>query len=522
MPSHDIPLTAPSAPPNLLLICRPHSFFISSIFALLLTASALSQPLQREWVRNYSLLSTNINKPVAIAVGPDGNVVVAGSSQNPEGDFDYEVIKYRPNGDEAWKIRYGSPADDQLRGMTIDPNGNIIITGTTDTVKYTAEGFFVWVASLGGRALIANSNFVYVTGLSDTDIVTVQLDNTDTEGNELWRRVFDGRIHREDIGQAITLDPAGNIYVAGQAKYPDCTDGICVARFAVLSYSPEGVQRWVQDDLNVGQKREVTVTSLLVHSDTSVYVCGNPSGVSEPYIAKFNPNGALVWSGHSSAPVVTGMIENRSTHNVLVTGRRGTTDINANPAIVASYSGTGTRTQIWSYLRPVGGENVNEGSALAQDSVGNVFVAGYSFNGYSTNGLSTYALLLAKISPTGTQLGLDRFNSPNAGSNFGTALAVDTNDNVYVTGYVLNTQGGSEFVTVKYSAPPKIEKKTSGAMQLQFRTSPGQPYAIEATTNFLNWLGLTTNIADANGLIQFDDTNAVTIPYRFYRGNASP
>jgi hypothetical protein len=59
-------------------------------------------------------------------------------------------------------------------------------------------------------------------------------------------------------------------------------------------------------------------------------------------------------------------------------------------------------------------------------------------------------------------------------------------------------------------------------MHVQFHTNPGQRYSIEASSDFLNWQGVMTNNADANGLIQFDDTNAPAIPFRFYRGNSAP
>jgi hypothetical protein len=117
--------------------------------------------------------------------------------------------------------------------------------------------------------------------------------------------------------------------------------------------------------------------------------------------------------------------------------------------------------------------------------------------------------------------GSNKIHPPNP-NYFGTALAIDQNDNVNVTGYVLNIQGGSEFVTIKYSAAPKIEKKPSGAMHLEFHTLPGRQYSLEGTTNFLNWENLITTTADSNGIVQFDDTNAPTIPYRFYRGSYFP
>ena len=131
-------------------------------------------------------------------------------------------------------------------------------------------------------------------------------------------------------------------------------------------------------------------------------------------------------------------------------------------------------------------------------------------------------MFTAKLTLTGQQIGLDRYVSPGKVSNFAVAAAVDASDNIYATGYTVNAQGGTEWVTVKYPAPPKIEKKASGAMHLEFRTMPGQQYSLEASTNFLNWVNLVTSTADANGIVQFDDTNAPTIPYRFYRGSYFP
>ncbi|HEY6229096.1 MAG TPA: hypothetical protein VI282_18400 [Verrucomicrobiae bacterium] len=99
----------------------------SSIVAALLSNMVFAQPLQREWVKSYFNVQTKFNQPSAIALGPDGNIVVAGTSQNAAGDLDYEVIKYKPNGDEAWRTRYGSTnsGNDELRSMTLDSNGNI-------------------------------------------------------------------------------------------------------------------------------------------------------------------------------------------------------------------------------------------------------------------------------------------------------------------------------------------------------------------------------------------------------------
>jgi hypothetical protein len=82
--------------------------------------------------------------------------------------------------------------------------------------------------------------------------------------------------------------------------------------------------------------------------------------------------------------------------------------------------------------------------------------------------------------------------------------------------------GPGLFRTGGSSGTPSIYSKWRPFHALEFHSTPGQPYSIEATTNFFDWQSLITNTTDANGLIQFDDTNAPSIPYRFYRGNATP
>jgi hypothetical protein len=51
---------------------------------------------------------------------------------------------------------------------------------------------------------------------------------------------------------------------------------------------------------------------------------------------------------------------------------------------------------------------------------------------------------------------------------------------------------------------------------LQAQGTPGESFDIQASTNLLNWLDLGSVLADTNGLIQFDDTNAPVFPSRFY------
>jgi hypothetical protein len=166
------------------------------------------QALQREWVRSFSVSAARTNQSFAIALAPDGNVVIGGSVVNESNNVDYVVVKYRPNGTVAWEARYDSGGEDVPRSMTLDPAGNVIVTGTSKTVKYSSAGVFRWASPSPGRSVVANTNFVYVTGGSDIDFHTVQLANNDSNGTNIWTKTFDGGIGGMDVSYIAGLNNA--------------------------------------------------------------------------------------------------------------------------------------------------------------------------------------------------------------------------------------------------------------------------------------------------------------------------
>ena len=62
---------------------------------------------------------------------------------------------------------------------------------------------------------------------------------------------------------------------------------------------------------------------------------------------------------------------------------------------------------------------------------------------------------------------------------------------------------------------------TNGNLEVTFGGIPGEIYTIEATQNLnpiVNWVPVATNlVADANGLLKYVDTQARTLPARFFR-----
>jgi subtilisin family serine protease len=73
--------------------------------------------------------------------------------------------------------------------------------------------------------------------------------------------------------------------------------------------------------------------------------------------------------------------------------------------------------------------------------------------------------------------------------------------------------------------PPTIsgsQGPVPGQFRLQLHGSPGQSYAISASTDLVNWTSLSTNTLPASGLSSFIDTGVSNQQRRYYRAASSP
>ncbi len=203
----------------------------------------------------------------ALAIHGNGKTVVAGYNQiGPGNPGDFAVARYNPDGslDTAFNgtgkatTDFGN-SDDRGNGVAIQPNGKIVVVGTSDyvnepgmaIVRYRADGLLD--PSFGGDGMVTTplqyshgravalqpDNRILVAGESNNSFVLVRLDSDgsldSTFGtNGIATTTVDSTIGDQPTVRGIDIRPDGKIVIAGGLNNVDTWE------FAVLRYNSDG------------------------------------------------------------------------------------------------------------------------------------------------------------------------------------------------------------------------------------------------------------------------------------------
>ncbi|MCC3155358.1 SBBP repeat-containing protein [Hymenobacter sp. BT770] len=429
-----------------------------------------AQYVAQEWFQRYNGAVNNINSAKDLAVDGQGNVYVTGSSGG-----DYATLKYGPDGTLLWERRYNGPGngEDAAQALAVDAQGNVYVTGNSDgpnrgysrdyaTLKYGPDGTLLWDRLYNGPAnlideakdlAVDGQGNVYVTGDSWGQYGTLKYG---PDGTLLWERLHRGAGNRIDEVSALAVDAQGNVYVTGEGytdpTKPYTTDVSCIT----LKYGPDGTLLW-ERGYNGPNRSWASGTDIAVDAAGNAYVTATAAG--DYATLKYGPDGTLLWGQRYNGPnnsfdqaralAVDGQ------GNVYVTGDTGS------EYATLKYGPDGTL--LWE-RRYRGADNSRDvATALAVDGQGNVYVTGGS-EGVYPNTLYKLDYATLKYGPDGTLLWEQRYNGPNTLNDVATALAVDAQGNVYVTGEsttyftIGSTYRKSNYATLKYSqaTPPVL------------------------------------------------------------------
>ena len=282
---------------------------------------------------------------------------------------------------------------------------------------------------------VDHSSNIVVVGSSfiggNTDYFIVKYDSS---GTILWLDTLDNG--DEDYAQAIAVDNNNNIIVTGYSMINGDYD------FYTVKYDSNGSILW-QDTLDnyglydiargvaVDHAQNVIVTGYCDIGDDCVYLT-----------VKYDPTGAVIWTdtlnngSYDSAFDVA--VDN--TDNIIVTGYTST-GVN-NDYFTVKYDSSGTL--LWQDTIDV--YQYDQAYGIVVDNRQNIIVTGCS--GESSE---DYDFFSVKYNANGTVLWADTLDHEN-NDDVAYDIAVDNNNNIYITGYSLPLSGDYDFYTVKYDS----------------------------------------------------------------------
>jgi len=480
-----------------------------TIGLLLLASGVLAGPVE-EWVARYNGTGNGGDSGSDLAVDAEGNVYVTGGSKGSGTSYDFTTIKYDSDGNLLWVSRYsaseiGSGSPDAL---AIDAEGSVYITGESSgagtsydyaTVKYDSDGNELWVSRYDGPgswwdfsealAVDADRN-VYVAGWSagtetHFDYATIKYGH---DGNEIWVRRYNGEGNGNEEAKALAVDGEGNVYVTGYS------DGTGTSRdYATVKYDPNGNQLWVARYNGPANYRDVA-EAIGLDAQCNVYVTGwSFLSSTEWDIAtiKYDSSGIELWvaryNGFSYGSHTARALAVDQCGDVFVTGSRYIDSLRTDYTTI-KYDTHGQQLWVAGYNGP--GDSNDGPYAIVVDSFGAAYVSGGS------KGAGTWwDYATVKYDPHGNELWVARYNGPGNDEDVATALALDADGNVYVTGSSLGTGTSYDFATIKYSQLTGIKTDLAD----------GIPYDLSLTC-YPNPFNTTTNI-----IYSLPETGRVTL-----------
>lgn len=388
--------------------------------------------------------------------------------------------------DFNWVIQGSGSLRDVAYDLTVDPAGNIYLTGESFSstltfpgktltmasgtgncdfflVKFNPQGTAIWGIKGGGSLtdrgygvtldhqgeVLTTGHFFGTAGFGpytltssgNLDCFTAKLD---TAGNYLWMK--EGKSVSQVSTRNIATDGSGNVIIVGY--YGSATvDSVRFDSVKVITngqrdcfiakYNNDGVIQWAKtgggivsgeqaNDVTADAAGNIYVTGIFADTATFSGTVLNGNGGSEAFIVKYNPNGQLAWA------------------------------------------------------RSIGGAKSDDGAGIALDGMGNLYVSGRFdssavFGTTNIIGNGGYDAFLVKYDTAGNFIWVKY--GGGTGTDYLKGIECDPQGNIFGVGYfsaqatfgsdTLNSVGLQDILFIKYNAAGDVLwTKQSGGTDL--------------------------------------------------------
>jgi len=403
---------------------------------------------------------------------PGVNLVYYGNQKQLEYDFDLAA------GVEPECLRLSFEGSD----AAIDPQGALVLTSTDGQVMFRRPVAYQTEKSNPAKKHYLAASFV-LKGHNRIGFEVPQYDPREplVIDPSLYYSTYLGG-SSGDTGNAIALDGLFDAYITGStssANFPKATapggsgppyqgsyGGDTDAFVTKLRYDGQALIFSTYlggNNYDIGQ-------GIAVDSSANVYVVGSTSsanfptsstafqptygGNSDAFVTKLDPSGSkLLFSSYlGGSDVDYGLaIALDPSGNVFVTGSTQSTDFPTVHPIQSGNSGNGDafvaeidtnlpQTEQLVYSTYLGGSSADSGQGIAVDSGDNAYVTGFTFsnnfpvyNPYQANNAGSVDAFISVISAYGSNLVFSTYLG-GTGDDRAWAIALDSQDNIYVTG----------------------------------------------------------------------------------------
>jgi hypothetical protein len=326
------------------------------------------------------------------------------------------LIKHDANGNRLWIRNFGGADAEHPKSLGVDATGRVFVVGTVLHADrsydcffalYNAEGMLLraQVVDIPGMGFCvaapdASGNIYIAGGASDSGQGHEFLIKYDRDGSVLWTQRFGGTVvpggpdsYRNDILTSITVDRLGGVYVGG---------------YTGQSFDGEANR-----------------------------------GPRDLFVVKFDADGNRLWSsqyGKAGFLTFADHLAADPDGGVYFAGELDPLDYSTAAALLVRYGSDGTLR--WARkLEALGGHNVARG--VAADLRGVYLVGDSNSGGIGEVPQGGYDAFLAQVTRDGDLLALRLLGTP--ASEFGEAVAIGVNGDLYVAGWTVYDQPAAIF-----------------------------------------------------------------------------
>jgi uncharacterized delta-60 repeat protein len=293
-------------------------------------------------------------------------------------------------------------------------------------------------------------------GKADWKTQTCSSSSLANEGKEFIRQIGTSG---EDISSDITIDNLGNIYVTGYTEGAfDGNKNKGKNDFFLVKYDSDGEKQWAQqfgsnaDEWARGIAKDSLNNIILTGGTLGKLASSKNLGSYDIFLVKYDSKGTKQWTRQIGTSTVDDghAVTTDSSDNIYITGRTwGGLDGSNKPKackhvtvpagkvcsdiFLAKYDSDGEKQ----WIKQIISSSKEIANGVAVDSVGNIYLTGFTSGGLEGVNSGGNDIFLVKYSSDGIKQWIEQFGS--SGDDSGLGIRVDSKDNVYVTGF---TEGG--------------------------------------------------------------------------------